>query len=79
VQVGVGGQEVGNPAIADAQEMLQLGGHGEDHWAEGIAGRPRASEVCSGCRPCQRWRQQGQKLVSMLNWVTMGTMGGRSV
>jgi hypothetical protein len=40
---------------------------------------PLALEVCSGCRPCRRCRQHGHQPVSMLNWVTMGTMGGRSV
>src|SRR5262245_4238098 len=40
---------------------------------------PMASEVCSGCRPCQCWRHDGQRPVSILNWVMMGTMGGRSV
>jgi hypothetical protein len=62
--------------------MFQLGGHGQDDRAEGVAGGANcigASEVCSGCRLCQRCRQEGQVPVSMVNCVMIGTMGGKSV
>jgi hypothetical protein len=38
VQIAVGGEEVADLAIADAEAVFHLGGHGQDHRAEGVAG-----------------------------------------
>jgi hypothetical protein len=40
VQTGVGGEEVGDLSIADAQAVFHLGGHAQDHGAEGVASGP---------------------------------------
>src|SRR5262249_35649980 len=47
-------------------------------WASGPsweAAAPRASEVCSGCRPCRRRWQRRQRPTWTLNWRWIGRRG----
>src|SRR5262249_38796030 len=38
VETAVGGEEVSDLAIADTEAVFHLGGYGQDHGAEGVAG-----------------------------------------